>query len=245
MTHSLAPFVRDTQSLYDAWHSKLPVDAAADTPWHRMVRESVAESDLAGKKVLEIGCGRGGFACWMAGAAPRTSLTAADFSPTAVAKGREHAHSAQLSNVDWCVADVQALPWANGAFDTVISCETIEHVPDPRKAVSELARVLRPGGRLFLTVPNYLNFAGLHRIYRRVFRGETYREEGQPINHFTLLPLVARWVRKSGIRIEGVRSVNFSVPYPGRPGILLHALEGAPFPFPWLGNNGMIIGRKG
>jgi ubiquinone/menaquinone biosynthesis C-methylase UbiE len=236
--------MRDTQSLYDAWHSRLPVDAAADTPWHRMVRESILETDLDDRKILEIGCGRGGFACWLAGSAPRASLTAADFSPAAVAKAREHAASTRLSNIEWCVADIQSMPWADSSFDAVISCETIEHVPDPRRAVRELSRVLRPGGRLFLTVPNYLNFAGLHRIYRRVFRGETYREEGQPINHFTMLPLVAGWVRRSGVRIASVRSVNYSIPYPGRPGILLHALEGAPFPFPWLGNNGMIIGTK-
>jgi ubiquinone/menaquinone biosynthesis C-methylase UbiE len=234
----------DYKAIYDRWHRNLPVDAEASTPWHRMIRESIVEADLAGRKVLEIGCGRGGFACWLAHMSPAMRLTAADYSPAAVAMGQSFAASAQLHNIDWCVADIQRLPWPDGCFDTVVSCETIEHVPAPRSAIAELARVLRPGGKLFLTVPNYFNLAGVHRIYRKLVRGERFQEEGQPINHFTLLPQISHWVRRAGIAVLKIRSVNHSVPYPGRPGITLRALESAPFPFPWLGNNSMVIGRR-
>ena len=69
---------------YDAWHDALPVDADTDTPWHRLLRAHLEPArDLAGRRVLEIGCGRGGFACWLAarpaGERP-AEIVAADFS---------------------------------------------------------------------------------------------------------------------------------------------------------------------
>jgi SAM-dependent methyltransferase len=47
----------------------------------------------------------------------------------------------------------EVLPFADGEFDTVLSNQVVEHVPDPRAHLAELARVLRPGGHLILTVP--------------------------------------------------------------------------------------------
>lgn len=50
-------------------------------------------------------------------------------------------------------ADVAALPFASGSFDAVICSEVLEHVSDPRVAVREIARVLRPGGVALISVP--------------------------------------------------------------------------------------------
>src|SRR5216117_3593434 len=58
----------------------------------------------------------------------------------------------------------QSLPFADNSFDAVISCETIEHLPQVQAGVNEMYRVTRPGGRLFLTTPNYFNFIGLYEI---------------------------------------------------------------------------------
>jgi SAM-dependent methyltransferase len=52
-------------------------------------------------------------------------------------------------------ADALHLPFPDGAFDRVIAAEILEHVPDDRAAVVELARVLRPGGVLAVTVPRW------------------------------------------------------------------------------------------
>jgi SAM-dependent methyltransferase len=52
------------------------------------------------------------------------------------------------------VADIQDMPHvASSQFDTVFCSEVLEHVPDPGRAVAEIARVLRPGGKLLLSVP--------------------------------------------------------------------------------------------
>ena len=68
------------------------------------------------------------------------------------------------------MGDIQHIAHPDASFDTVISCETIEHVPDAALAVRELSRVLTPGGRLFLTTPNYLGATGLYGGYLRLER---------------------------------------------------------------------------
>src|SRR6516164_633683 len=163
---------------YEQWHDRFGVDQA-DTPWHRLVKAHIApREDLVGKKVLEIGCGRGGFACWLAEQRPAPNrIVAADFSATAVQKGRSFAEGKRIGGIDWEIVDIQAIAHPDRSFDSVFSCETIEHVPSPGKAVRELSRVLKPGGKLFLTTPNYLGAIGLYRAYLRL-RGRPYSEEG-------------------------------------------------------------------
>ena len=61
----------ESRDLYDGWHARVADQAALDTPWHRLVRESLSiERDLDGRRVLEIACGRGDFAASSAPAAP-------------------------------------------------------------------------------------------------------------------------------------------------------------------------------
>jgi 2-polyprenyl-3-methyl-5-hydroxy-6-metoxy-1,4-benzoquinol methylase len=230
---------------YDQWHAQHVVDEAADAPWHRMVRARVdPDRDLAGKRVLEIGCGRGGFACWLSRHPARPAeVVAADFSAAAVGMGRGFATVHSIDRVTWTVANIEALDGFRTDFDTVFSCETIEHVPDAPRAVRELARVLRPGGRLFLTTPNYLSTIGLYRAYCRV-RGRPFDECGQPICQLTMLPRTRAWVRAAGLRVVAVESAGQYLPFPGRPWIEL-AFHGRPrFLLRWLGHHSLIVAEK-
>ena len=88
--------------------------------------------------------------------------------------------------------DALALPFADGAFDRVICSEVLEHIPEDRAAMAELARVLRPGGTMAITVPRFapelVNWAlsdeyhtvpgGHVRIYRRSVLVERLRAAG-------------------------------------------------------------------
>lgn len=214
---------------YDAWHDRLSGSDALDTPWHRHVQEAIDPArDLGGRRVLEIACGRGELAAWCAAHARPALYIAADFSMSAVKLARERLDRARApGHVTVMQADAQAIALPSASMDTVISCETIEHVPDPRTALRELARVLRPGGRLFLTTPNYLGPMGAYRGYLRV-TGRRFTEEGQPINHFLLAPVVRRWVRAAGLRLVSAGSSGHYLPFPGRPPILMAAQA------PWL-----------
>jgi len=62
-----------SRSAYEDWHARYEMEGGANTPWHKMVIKHLQPSrDLIGKRVLEIGCGLGGFACWLATQAERT-----------------------------------------------------------------------------------------------------------------------------------------------------------------------------
>jgi SAM-dependent methyltransferase len=205
---------------YDAWHAGFPVDEGASTPWHEIARHLLEPArDLSGKRVLEIGCGRGGFAAWLS--SQGALVTAADFSSAAIKAASSHFPD---SGVTWIVNDIQNIDFPSHSFDTVVSCETVEHVPQPRKAISELARVLRPGGTLILTCPNYLGLMGLYRAYMRL-SGRRFTEVGQPINHFTLLPCTLSWLRSAGLRIECVEASGHYLPIPRRPPLRVVAID--------------------
>ena len=236
---------RDARNEYESWHDRLAVDAAADTPWHSLVKQHLnIDRDLTGKKVLEIACGRGGFACWLASEDHRPrEIVASDFALIAVAKGRAFAQEAGISTIKWEVGDIQSLAHPDASFDTVISCETIEHVPDPRKAIRELSRVLKPGGRLFLTTPNYFGTMGLFRGYLRL-SGRPYTEEGQPINNFLVLPRTRAWVASEGLRIATVDAVGHYLPFPGRPPIEMPRLNDPRIAMRWVGLHSLIIAEK-
>lgn len=53
------------------------------------------------------------------------------------------------------VGNALALPFSDGTFDRIIAAEVLEHIPDDRGAIAELARVLRPGGTIAVTVPRW------------------------------------------------------------------------------------------
>lgn len=200
---------------YDVFHSRRDPGPIADDPWHLWLRASIdLGRDVRGRRVLEAGAGRGGFALWLAANGEPGCLVASDFSPGGLRMALDAARD-RPAPVGWPAADVALLPFPDATFDTVICCETIEHVLDPPRATRELARVLRPGGRLYLTTPSYLNATGLYRGYLRL-TGRRYDEGGQPVANFTMLPRTAWWLRRAGLRIERSDGVGHYLPWPGR-----------------------------
>jgi SAM-dependent methyltransferase len=122
-------------------------------------------------RVLEVGCGWGELALKL-GTELDADVVAIDLSPHMVKLARAEGVVAD-------VADVQDLPYADGAFDVAVAAWMLYHVPDRDRAVSELARVLRPGGRLVATTNSVLH---LHELRELVGSGpstiEFSRESG-------------------------------------------------------------------
>jgi SAM-dependent methyltransferase len=111
-------------------------------------------------RVLDAGCGGGGMPLSLAEeAAQVVGIDPAErFQDAGVRLGRERG----FANLHFALADGMALPFPAGAFDLVLSHAVIEHVADAPLYLRECARVLAPGGHVYLSTAPYLSFAGAH-----------------------------------------------------------------------------------
>jgi SAM-dependent methyltransferase len=111
-------------------------------------------------RVLDAGCGGGGMPLSLAEeAAQVVGIDPAErFQDAGVRLGRERG----VGNLHFALADGMALPFPAGTFDLVLSHAVIEHVADAPLYLRECARVLAPGGHVYLSTAPYLSFAGAH-----------------------------------------------------------------------------------
>jgi SAM-dependent methyltransferase len=182
---------------YDAWHERIfraaPEHEDASSPWYQLVREQIG--NVSGQRILEVACGRGGYVKELASAG--ALVTGCDFSLAALRVGKEKLRAlANGTSADLIQGDAQALPFADESFDLVVSCETIEHVPDVASALREMWRVARPTAKLFLTTPNYANLMGLYDLYARV--RHPGRKGDQPFDRRQWFPQIRGYVRGAG-----------------------------------------------
>lgn len=217
-----------TATEYDRWHDGMcrsrPEHTGESAPWYRLVLEYVG--NLEGKGLLEIACGRGGFSRLLA--TRGAQVAGADFSGAALkfASGKCADSGRDKMRVNFIQADAQRLPFASEAFDVVISCETIEHLPDPEAALTEMARVCRANGLLYLTTPNYVNANGLYYLYARA-RGKKATPGGdQPFDRVFLFPQIRKMVGRAGweiIRTDG--TIHQFPVWPGHSFVAIPGLE--------------------
>ncbi len=160
---------------------------------------------LEGKDVLEVGCGSGIAAQMLADAG--ANLTAVDLTPWAVATTQSRLDAFGLDGTV-LEADGEELPFSDASFDLVFSWGVIHHSSDMDRALGELVRVCRPGGKLVLMVYHrrslfYIAYKAFQRflpIARRLglhFEGARAGEtKGLIARHFTVGELRAKLVAK-------------------------------------------------
>lgn len=123
-----------------------------------LARELVQAVDLrAGARVLDVATGTGHVA--LEAARGFADVTGIDYVPELVEVARRRADAEGLS-VDFQVADAEALPFPDGAFDYVLSAIGVMFTADHERAAAELARVCRPGGRIGLASWTPSGFVG-------------------------------------------------------------------------------------
>jgi ubiquinone/menaquinone biosynthesis C-methylase UbiE len=143
-------------------------------------------------EVLEVAIGTGrNLTFYPAG----VRLTGIDLSPAMLERARERAGELGME-VDLREGDAQDLPFPGGSFDTVVCTLSLCNVPDDRRAVAEMKRVLRPGGRLLL-LDHIRAASGLGRAVQKALEFVWVRLEGE---HLLRRPL--EHAKAEGLRIE-------------------------------------------
>lgn len=129
--------------------------------WDRHGRRAVELAALhPGSRVLDVGCGTGASALPAAEATgPNGQVVGLDVAELMLGRARHKAGILGLSNIDFRCADMSNTGEPDESFDAVIGVFSIFFVPDMERQVAELWRLVRPGGRLVLTVWGERSFA--------------------------------------------------------------------------------------
>lgn len=112
----------------------------------------------SGVSVLDCGCGPGSITLGIAGLVTPGQVTGVDFGLNQIELARARATNSQAINVTFQTADCYLLPFPDNSFDRVFSHALIEHLAEPRRAASEMYRVLKPGGVIGLCSPDWGGF---------------------------------------------------------------------------------------
>src|SRR5262249_2932034 len=110
----------------------------------RLIREPSGVGP--GSHVLDVACGPGLVALHLAGAAAH--VTGLDVTPAMLDKARELQRGRGRANLSWALGRAEALPHADASFDAVVTRFSFRPLLGPAAALSEMARVCRPGGRV-------------------------------------------------------------------------------------------------
>lgn len=150
-------------SFYDiVWTEYVPEYRESEAHWLRFYDAA----EVRGKSVLDAGCGTGIFSIIFArqGAGRVTGI---DISPGSLSTGRAMKKSFGLENVEFRQEDMLHLPFKDAEFDIVWAWGTVHHTTDPLGAVTELMRVLKPGGSLFLAIYKKTRLTFIHEAIRK------------------------------------------------------------------------------
>lgn len=133
-------------------------------PWRF---ERMAERLGPDAEVLCLGAGPGHLWTENAGRVP-WSVHVTDASPGMVTEARENLRDAGEFDRAFAVCDAASLPYRAGRFDAVTANHMLYHVPDRRRALREIRRVLRPGGRLFATTNGESHMSTVYEVMATV-----------------------------------------------------------------------------
>jgi SAM-dependent methyltransferase len=172
---SLRRFSAPSVAVYDA------ATAGLMDGFFTQVAADLVESVPRGH-VLDVGSGPGRLATKIAQLAPDVNVTGLDISDEMIERARTVTVVSFVDHrVDFRVGDVTSLPFPNATFDAVVSTFSLHHWPDPARGLSEIYRVLRPGGvaRIYDVVDWIRRFeqggAGIAQLARESAFGERGR----------------------------------------------------------------------
>jgi demethylmenaquinone methyltransferase / 2-methoxy-6-polyprenyl-1,4-benzoquinol methylase len=189
-----------------------------DRLWRVATTRAVAPR--RGQRILDLAAGTGTSA--LSFARSGADVVAADFSPGMIAEGRRR-HGG-IRNLTFVQADATDLPFADDEFDTVTMSFGLRNVVEPKKALRELRRVTKPGGRVVIcefSRPPSTAFNGLYRFYNdRILpvvakavssNAEAYDYLNESIRDWPDQRTLAAWLREAGWSDVAHRNLSFGI----------------------------------
>ncbi len=157
-----------------------------------------------GARVIDIGCGTGRYALLLA-SATEARIFATDLSRAMVEKGREKDHAQRVS---WSISDACRMPFVGEGFDAALLFLVLHVVKDPKKALREAYRILRPGGHCLILGHS---FSQLDR--QTLFR---FFPEARKLNKRRMLSLtkLKKTVREIGFHHLQTEELSETATYP-------------------------------
>ena len=125
----------------------IPESSNSPTFWEHIHRYRFAAMWVKDKRVLDIASGEGYGSFGLLGAGAK-SIIGVDVD------GEACAHAARKYGIEARIGSAEEIPVETASIDVVVSFETIEHVPNPKRFVQEISRVLAPGGLLIISTPD-------------------------------------------------------------------------------------------
>jgi demethylmenaquinone methyltransferase/2-methoxy-6-polyprenyl-1,4-benzoquinol methylase len=189
-----------------------------DARWKRELVAAVADTVPPDAVALDLACGTGDLAFALARLAPRGRITGIDASPRMIEAAVARVSAEATGAVTFAVGDLTQLDVANASVDTVTAGYALRNVPDVRAALLEIARVMKPGGRLYTLdfyrpatawwrrlFVGYLDIAGntVGWLWHR--EPVVYGYIARSVDHFVSADAFTTLLRDSGFTVERVR----------------------------------------
>ncbi|MHC1479453.1 bifunctional 2-polyprenyl-6-hydroxyphenol methylase/3-demethylubiquinol 3-O-methyltransferase UbiG [Frateuria aurantia] len=163
---------------------------------------------LAGAKVVDVGCGGGLLSEALARAGAR--VCGIDLGREVIDIAKLHLHESELT-VDYRVqSSAELAELEPGAFDAVCCMELIEHVPEPDALVRDLARLVRPGGRVFISTINRTPAAFAAAILGAEYVGKLLPPGTHHYAKFIRPSELSRMLRHAGLELENLSGMGYN-----------------------------------
>ncbi|HEY0967249.1 MAG TPA: class I SAM-dependent methyltransferase [Opitutaceae bacterium] len=201
MTMNVEEFYNNEAKAYDTLRWTGPIGNYVHRQYERLVAEALPI--IPGARYLEVGCGTGRFTVPVA--AQGVDLTAVDISDEMLATTRGKLQAAAVKQpVQLLKLDARDSGFAPASYDVVFSFNVINHVPEYERLITEVARVLKPGGCFVVGYPSlwsvYLPYAMLVNLTRRSIRRGVY-------TRWPSTPALVRQARGLGLSVERARGM--------------------------------------
>lgn len=181
-------------------------------PWYRLIIKMLRTVifEFKGKRILEIGCGFGGFCIFVANRGGYA--IGVDISSASIHKAKDLANQMGVKSLtDFVIGDASFLPFKAQSGDVLVCSETLEHVQDYERAFGEFVRVTKNSGYLCLTVPNFLSTAFFENVVLLLVGQPSYVKSHVSVEkeHIFHVFKLRKLLDQQDVDVVTMRSVDF------------------------------------